>query len=130
MFGATFKLIDTSKRVTAAADKAAFKNFAHAAARISKDAKASIEKTDGPSLPGSPPHTHRGSFLRRGIRFAADKQGAVIGPMASVVGEAGSAHEFGGEFKGSDFPERPFMGPALEQNIDRFASTWQGSIGE
>lgn len=130
MFGATFKLIDTSKRVTAAADKAAFKNFAHAAARISKDAKASIENAPGPSSPGSPPHTHRGSFLRRGIRFAADKQGAVIGPMASVVGEAGSAHEFGGEFKGNDFPERPFMGPALDQNLDRFAGEWAGSIGE
>lgn len=129
MIGVSFQFDDRTKAVTDAAEKAAFKNFGHAAARISKDVKASLEKADGPSSPGKPPHTHRGTFLRRAIRYAADKQGAVIGPVASLVGTAGQAHEFGGTYKGQDFPERPFMLPALLNNTDRFAADWQGSIG-
>lgn len=68
--------------------------------------------------------------MRRALRFAVSKEGAIIGPRASVVGEAGQAHEFGGEFRGGEFPARPFMAPALENNLDRFAGTWSGSIGE
>lgn len=120
-----------AKRILDAADRAAFKNMPHAAATISKDAKASLLTAPGPSVPGTPPHTHRGAFLRRAIRFDYDRkrQEAVIGPMESVVGEAGAAHEFGQFYKGADYPERPFMLPALEANVDRFAASWSGSIG-
>lgn len=120
---------DTTKNVAEAAQKAAFKNFAHAAASISKDMKSSLEKSEGPSAVGSPPHTHKGTYLRRAVRFAADKEGAVIGPMASVVGEAGAVHEFGEVFHGTDYPERPFAGPAGERGAPRFAKEWAGSIG-
>jgi hypothetical protein len=34
----------------------------------------------------------------------------------------------GGEFRGHEYPERPFMAPALEKNLDRFAGDWAGSI--
>lgn len=129
MLGLTVKVEDTTKRVTDAAEKATFRNFAHAAARISKDAKASLITSAGPSSPGSPPHTHKGAFLRRAVRFAADKTSAVIGPMASIVDDAGAAHEFGGGFRGQDYPERPFMGPALEKSIPRLGPDWAGSIG-
>jgi hypothetical protein len=66
------------------------------------------------------------------IRFDNDRQAqdALIGPMASLVGEAGRAHELGEEFRGHEYPERPFMAPALEKNLDRFAGDWAGSIGE
>lgn len=128
MIGAAFKIQSDISRILRAVGKAAFKNFSHAAARISKDAKASLETAEGPSRPGSPPHTHRGAYLRRAVRFDADKQGAVIGSMESMVGTAGSAHEHGGEYKGHQFPERPFMQPALERNTDRFAADWAGSI--
>lgn len=123
---------DNTKAVKAAADKAAFRNFVHAAASISKDVKGTLEKApEGvASEPGSPPHTHRGAYLRRAVRYAADKEGAVIGPMASVVGKVAEAHEFGGEYKGQQFPERPFMLPALERAIPRFAGQWRGAIGE
>lgn len=128
--GVTIKTDIDSKQVEKAVEKAAFRNFAHAAASISKDVKSTLETAEGPSPEGQPPHTHRGAFLRRAIRFAADKEGAVIGPQASMVGEVGSAHEFGGEYKGQDFPSRPFMLPALIRALPRFAGEWRGSIGE
>ena len=79
---------------------------------------------------GQPPHTHKGAQLRRAVRYDATKEDAVIGPMASIVDEAGAAHELGGEFHGQIFDERPFMEPALEKNLDRFHSDWGGSIGD
>lgn len=117
-------------RVQKASDKAAFRNFGHAAAAIRKDAAASIVSDAEPSEPGEPPHTRKRNFLRRAIRFDANKEGAVIGTMASVIGTAGEAHEKGIVYKGTDFPERPFMFPAMERNIPRFAGEWRGSIGE
>ncbi len=120
---------DSFARVTAAVDKAKFRNLFHAAASISKDVKSTLEKSLGPSVPGSPPHTHRGVFLRRAIRYQANKQGAIIGPLASVVGDAGHAHEFGGKYRGTTYPERPFMRPALNRAIPRFAGSWRGSVG-
>jgi hypothetical protein len=121
---------DRTKRIIDRTNKAAFKNFAHAAARISKDAKESIVKSDEPSPEGTPPHTRaeRGHNLRGAIRFAATKEGAVIGPMASIIGEVGAAHEFGEVYKGQDFDIRAFMGPALEKNVDRLARDWYGTI--
>lgn len=130
MIDVRVKVIDETKRVETAAEKAAFRNFNHAAASLSKDAKASIESSPEPSAPGQPPHTRRGNPLRRAVRYAADKEGAVIGPLASMVGDAGEAHEFGGSFRGQTFPARPFMGPALDRAIPRFAGDWAGSIGE
>ncbi len=129
MFGLTSKVEIDTKPVQAAEQKAAFRNFNHAAASISKDAKSTIEKSDVPSSPGEPPHTRRG-LLKRAIRYAADKEGAVIGPVASVVGQSGAAQELGGEYKGQEFPARPFMAPSLERALPRFAGDWQGSIGQ
>ena len=129
MFGIKFRTVDRTKRVKGAADKAVFRNFGHAAASIRKDAVASIEVSPDPSTPGSPPHTRR-RLLPRALRFDVDKQGAVIGPMASVAGEVGHTHEFGGPYKGEDYPERSYMLPALERALPRFAGQWHGSIGE
>ena len=131
MIGLTAKTTDETKKVEKAVDKANFKNFGHAANRISKDAKDSIQKAPAgvPSEPGTPPHTHKRIFMRRAIRYAADRDGAVIGPVASIVGTAGEAHEYGGKYKGQEFPERPTMYPALLRNTDRFAGSWRGSVG-
>jgi hypothetical protein len=129
MFGLKVKVIDGMARVRAEADRAAFKNFGHAAASISRSAKSSIERASGPSEPGQPPHTHKRVFLRRAIRYAANKRGAVIGPIASIVGQSAHAHEFGGDYKGTEYPARPFMGPALVKAAPRFAGEWRGSIG-
>lgn len=129
MFGLEFKIDDQTKAVREAAQKGSFKNFGHAAASIAKDVKSTLETEVGPSAPGSPPHTHRGAFLRRAIQFDYDKESAVIGPVASLVGQAGAAHEFGGDYKGTNFPARPFMFPALERAIPRIGGDWTGSIG-
>lgn len=130
MIGAKVTVIDNSKAVTKAVDKAAFRNMGHAAARITIDSKESIEVAPGPSPAGTPPHTRK-KQLPRAIVYDYDRkaQSAVIGPRFSVVGEAGAAHEFGGEFRGDLFDERAFMGPALDQNIPRFAEDWRGSVG-
>ncbi|MCE9555917.1 MAG: hypothetical protein K8T91_21420 [Planctomycetes bacterium] len=120
---------DKLHRVADAAKKAAFRNFGHAAASIRKDAMASIERSDAPSEPGEPPHT-AGGLLPRSIAYAVDENGAVIGPRASVVGQAGAAHEHGETFHGDDFPQREFMGPALDRAIPRIGGEWKGSIGE
>jgi hypothetical protein len=146
---------DHTKNLTDAVQKAAFNNFGHAAASIRKDAIASIKRPPGvatnaglmrdakgrftkgsgrkrvrhePSPPGTPPYSATGR-LRTAIIYFADKTGAVIGPAASIFGEAGAAHEFGGEFKKQHYPERPFMFPALQRGAPRFAEDWEGSVG-
>lgn len=129
MFGLTIKIEDTTKNVAKAADKAAFKNFGHAATSIRKDVISTIEKSAVASLPGTPPHTRR-KLLPNAIRFDANKEGAVIGPLFSRAGLVGQVHEFGGSYKGQDYPERPYMLPALERAAPRFAGEWTGSIGQ
>jgi len=122
--------IDTEK-IRRAEEEARFRNFGHAAARIRLDAQASIipDPLGKPSPPGQPPATKKGQ-LRRAIRYAVDRFGAIVGASANVVGTSASAHELGGPYKGADYDERAFMGPALLQNIDRFGGSWRGSIGE
>lgn len=128
MIGLKVKIVDETKNVEKAVEKASFTNLGHAAASIRKKAIASIEKSDKSSAAGSPPHTRQGE-LRKSIAYDVEDQfAAVIGPRASVVGESGAAHEFGGRYKGGDFPERPFMGPALEDSLDRFHESWRGSV--
>lgn len=130
MFGARLiKFIDRTRRVQEAADRAARRAFAKAAFRIFRDAQSTIQRSDEPSAPGEPPHTRRGQ-LRRSIRYHATKDGAVVGPLGSMVGEAGAAHEFGGEHKGQTYPERPFMKPALDRELTNFAGEFRGSISE
>lgn len=146
MMSLTARIEDNTRRVEQAAEQAAFKNFGHAAAKIRKEAMASIKNapskrrakrrkgkvvrraTHEPSPPGSPPYTQRGQ-ARRAITYHADKTGAVIGPRKSVVGTSMMAHEFGGKYKGGRFPQRPTMGPTLRKHASAFARQWAGSIG-
>jgi hypothetical protein len=142
MMGMDIKIEDRTHRVKDAADRAGFRNVGHAVASIRKDAIESIVPGDGPSEPGTPPHTQTGGVTRKGklrrgnlprsIRFAVDsmKQEAVVGPMHSIMGEAGAAHEHGEEFLGDDYPERPFMRPAGDKNFDRFGDSFANSFTE
>lgn len=121
-----------AKRLLAAVDRASERNHRQTAFDIMRTAQASIDTSDEPSPPGQPPHTRgRGrKNLRSAVRYDATKTDAVVGPMQSVVGEIGAVHEFGETFRGTDYDERAFMGPALDEHIDRFALMWAGSIGE
>lgn len=140
MIGVGVKVEPNFQAVERAAEKASFRNLGHAAAGIRNTAIESIIPAEGPSPAGTPPHTRRRvtrkgkqlkGQLQRAIVFSHDRanQEAVIGPRESVVGESAKAHEFGGQYKDETFPERAFMGPALDKNLGRFASEWAGSIG-
>jgi hypothetical protein len=129
MIGINVMTEDRTDRVKKAAEKAAYRNLGHAAASIRKEAVASIETSPDPAEVGNPPHTRKG-LARRAVRYDANKESAVIGFQASVIGEAMSAHEHGKEYKGQKYPDRPTMGPAMEANTTRFADDWRGSIGE
>lgn len=142
MITSTVQFVDHTQRVKEAAEKATYKNLGHAAASIRKRAIESIVPAEGPSAPGTPPHTRPGRVskktgkarpgqLQRAIVYKQDRaaQDVVVGPRHSVVGESAKAHEFGGAYRDETFPERPFMGPALDQNLDRFGPSFAGSIG-
>jgi hypothetical protein len=132
MFGFDVKVEPQFDRVQRAADDATFRNLRHAGFGVSKSAKESIKTSEEPSQAGTPPTT-RGkgrNNLRSAIFVDASADEVIVGPRFSYVGDSGEAHEFGVSRKGDDFDERSFMGPALDQNISRFASDWQGSIGQ
>ena len=120
------------EKVEKAVEKESYSSFRHAGFSIRKAAQASIRKSKDASKPGEPPTTRgRGRKNLKGAIFTvADKDSVIVGPRYSTVGESGEAHELG-KPRGSDtFPKRPFMAPALEKSLPRFASDWQGSIGE
>lgn len=123
---------DNTAAVVQAADKAAFQNLRHAGLSIGRLAKDSIVQSIRPSAPGKPPATRgRGrKSLKSAIFATSDGDSAIIGPRFSYVGDSGAAHEFGQPRGATQFDERSFMGPALAASLPRFASDWQGSIGE
>ena len=144
MFTLTVTTQDMTQNVVAAADKAAYANFAHAAASIRKHARESIKtrpakrgrdikgrfkhvRSRNASPAGTPPLTKR-RLLPNAIVYDADKFGAIIGPRYARAGTVGEAHEFGGKYKSNKYPARPFMGPALQANLSRFAGSWRNSI--
>ena len=130
MFTMATQIIDEFDKVRKASEKAIERSHKRGGFLVRSAAVASIDRSEGPSRQGSPPHTHKGNWLRRAIRYAADFAGAVIGPMFSIFDTTGEAHEFGKMFRGRKYPPRPFMGPALEATSDQFAGTFKGSIGE
>lgn len=143
MIGFDAKFEDRTRGVITATDTAVFKNVGHAIATIRKDAIDLIKPGDGPSTPGTPPHTQtarvsrktgrtsRGK-LQKAIVFDNDKATgiAIAGPRESIIGDAGRAHELGDEIFGVDYPERPYMAPALEKNLARFGDSFAASITE
>lgn len=140
MIGVSVEYQDNTKSVDDAAKKAGFKNISHAASSLRKDVIASIQPGDGPSAPGTPPHTQTTGVTKKGkpkrgklprsILFDVDKEKdeAVIGPRKSVIGEAGWIHEFGGEFEGVQYPERAYMWPGLERAAPRLGNSFEASL--
>jgi phage gpG-like protein len=109
--------------------QASAKGLSHAAAAIRLTARRSIRRRKGAADPGQPPHTRQGR-LKESILYSVDqrRQEAVIGPAASVVGTAGSAHEHGGRFRGARYPRRPFMSPVLQNNLNRLPKHWRATV--
>ena len=140
MIGISATIDDNTQAISARLEKASVRLVGHAAASTRKRAIESIEPSDEPSPPGSPPHTRirttkagksRPGQIQRAIAYAHDKSAnvAVVGPRHSVLGEAGQAHEFGGEFRGEDYDQRAFMGPALDATQTKFGDSFAGSLG-
>jgi len=140
MFELTSKVVSDFDAIIKEEQKAKYRNLGHAAASIRKTEIESIHFGKGPSQPGTPPHTHglrltkkgkaRRGVLQRAIIYVVEGDTALIGPRFSIAGSSGAAHEFGGEYKGANFPKRPFALPALEKNLSRFAQSWRHSIGK
>lgn len=143
MLAVATKIVSNVAAVQKAVDRAEYATIAHGAASIRKDAIESIKPGDGPSQPGTPPHTHTQKIIKRGknkgkvragviprsILFAVDKAAgiAVIGTSARLAGQSGSPHELGGEYKGEHFDKRPFMVPAMLRQSSRFGELFVGS---
>lgn len=137
IIGVRVRFANGTEKVLSAVRRAKVNNLRHAAAAISGTAKRSIEKAarHEPSAEGEPPHTHRGAFYRRAVRYDVerDRFDAVIGFAKSKIGMVGAVQEHGevesDEYGRRDYPVRPTMLPALEHNLGRFHNDWRASIG-
>lgn len=101
-------------------------------------ARDSLRKRKGPSRPGEPPHVH-GKQLRQ-ILYAYDPAGqeVVIGPKGLSARRlpVPAIHEFGadvvrrrdGKVETAEYPARPYMLPALEENASEIPEQWRGGF--
>jgi len=109
------------------AERGKYRGLGHAAGAVRLIAKRSIRKRKKASRPGTPPSTQT-KRLPAAILYAVEPDRAVIGPVASIVGTAGEAHEHGGRYKRENYPQRPFMAPALDKARPRLPDNWAGVI--
>jgi hypothetical protein len=123
------------RKVMRAMKRAEVRGITHAAAALRLRAARSIKVSprSRPSAPGSPPRTRRG-LLPKSILYALLEEGgtpvAVVGPSFNLVGLSGKAHEFGGAFRGADYPARPYMKPALSVIANRLPAFFVDSVKE
>jgi hypothetical protein len=135
-------------KIQAAADRMVVRNLRKAAFSLRVEAWRIIKPASpgAASAPGEPVHTRSRGIIKRGRNAGkhrpgqvqraivydvdAEKQDAVIGPRYSFVGLSMNAHEFGNEFHGQSYPERPTMGPALDNTLSTFGESFANSLGE
>jgi len=130
------KLKDQHKDVLERMEKNAVYSLRGAMYVVTQMAKSRIVRANRASSPGASPHTKgkAGKNLKGAIRyfFDKDKPEAIIGPSAEFVSDVGALHEFGGDRpstpKRENYPKRPFMGPALEESLDRFVGQFKSSL--
>lgn len=129
-------------KVVAAVGKAKRKAFSKAGAFVRQRAKTSIKKKKGSAPPGRPPHAHAGQIKLIFFAWDARAEGVVVGPALFDArrGPKQGARllEHGGEAQyqdGKGRPRRvryrgnPFMQPALEAELPKFAGLFKGSLG-
>jgi hypothetical protein len=131
MIHVAFHFAMHSSVVHEAANIAAKAAIQYAAYRIRKHIRESIKKSPAASQPGQPVAT-RGSRgnVKNAIYAAIGNNEAVIGPRYSFVEDVMRFHEFGLPRFGKRYAKRPTMAPALKSNLDFFAESFRGSIGE
>lgn len=126
------RFVDESANIAKAMRRAAYRSLSRLGFLVRQTAKESIEDTAGPSAPGEPPHTHKRVTTKKGNRgkqgllpasilysLEKDSMSVIIGPSVNVVGTVGEAFEHEGTkmFRGQQYASRPFMGPALGEEI-------------
>lgn len=124
-----------------AVDQAKRRTLSRAGAFIRQSARTSIRPRRGTSRPCKPPFSHEGS-LRRFILFGYDThtESVVVGPVGFKSSIAPNVLEFGGmtntpfwwkhkrKSKRVRIKPRPFMGPALDREQDKFPWLWEASV--
>lgn len=115
------------------AEKGVFRSLGHAAAAIRSTARRLISRSRDPATPGEPVHTRLGQAKRPdAILYDVNREAgsAVVGFTEHAMGGVMEPHEHGGRYRGTRYPARPTMQPALEVNLARFADEFKGSISE
>lgn len=139
------KMFFDKPKVTRAVSDGCRAALSKAGAFIRQKAKTSIRKRKKPSSPGKPPSSHAGS-LRNNILFGYEPQNktVVVGPVGFNGSDAPTMLEFGGKTKRVQvktvkgkrklvkktavYRARPFMQPALDQNIKAIPATFTGVV--
>ena len=121
-----------------AVDRATLSVLSKIGAYIRQADRSSIRSRKAISKPGSPPSSHEGS-LKRLIFFSYDPaaRAVVIGPVPlHGVAEAPPLLEFGGtarrmrrgKVRTVNYRARPFMKPAMDQELPKLSALWAGSV--
>lgn len=136
--------------VERAADKAKLRALSKFGAYVRRTAQQSMRYRKSASPPGQPPSAHKskrlaalkrlkrakynGALLREMLFFAYDQrtQTVVVGPLGFKNSPVPALHEFGGthRVKGKDvrYPARPYMAPALNKSLPKFAESFRGTV--
>lgn len=114
------------------------RGLAYIGKEMVRRSEESMPFKDGPAPKGKPPHSHTGT-LRSSLFWGIDgKRRIVFGTMYSVVGLRGAWLEFGGrELKPGEkgrprkrkLNPHPFIQPAMESVLDKFAPAVAGTFG-
>ena len=124
--------------VIRAMDDATRRALSKAGAFVRTAAQSSMRSRKKASEPGKPPSAHGNPLLKRLLFFSYDpsSKSVVVGPTPFGKGNAPELNEFGGSTTivshgrtvDAKYPARPFMGPALEREVDQLPSRWSGTL--
>ena len=132
-----------------AVGRASAKNLSKAGSFIRRSARSSLRRRKKVSPPGEPPsvHTQDRVATLKNIWFVFDpaQRSVVVGPLklngsrleGSNRQTVPSLHELGGTAvvggrrkrkRRAKYAHRPFMGPAMERELPKFAGLWANSV--
>ena len=132
-----------------AVGRAGAKNLSKAGSFIRRSARSSLRRRKKVAPPGEPPSVHSQDRVAtlKNIWFVFDpgQRSVVIGPLklngsklqGSNRATVPSLHELGGTAvaggrrkrkRRAKYARRPFMGPAMERELPKFAGLWANSV--
>lgn len=117
------------RRILMAARMGSLQALRRAGAYVRGAAKRAVAISPVPAAPGKPPHSRAG-LLKRGLLFGVEKSrmAVLVGPAYSFIGLSMTAHEYGGRFRGRQYPARPLMWPTLQGTAKQLPSIWKDCI--